>query len=272
MKLALIGVGLIGGSFARALRGANRVEQIVGFDTDANVLGQARELGVIDIAAASAAAAGDGADVVIIAVPVGSMRETLRAIARRLATETIVTDVASTKVGVLEAAREELGLAFARFVPGHPIAGREQSGVSHSDSALFRGKLFISTPVPSTATSSLEHVESLWRDVGCRIERMTAEDHDRVFAAVSHLPHLLAFALVAHIAAQPDADRKFELAGSGFRDYTRIAGSSASTWSDICVSNRAAIGDELRRYRALLEKLQRAVDAGDDQTLRLVFG
>lgn len=271
MKLVLIGVGLIGGSFARAVRAAEKFDRIVGFDNDFEALRRAVELGVIDQAATSAAQAVDDATLVMIATPVGSMREILREIALRLPSAAIVTDVGSTKAGVIEAAREELGAAFTRFVPGHPIAGREHSGVEHADLSLFRDKVFIATPVAQTETDALDRVETLWRDVGCRIERMTPEEHDSVFAAVSHLPHLLAFALVAHIAAQSDAERKFALAGAGFRDFTRIAASNAVMWSDICVANRGAIGDELRTHRERLGELQRAIDEGDGETLRRVF-
>lgn len=271
MRLALIGVGLIGGSLARAARAAGKVDRIVGFDTEPDALRRAVELGVIDQPAASAAQAVDGASLVVIATPVGAIQESLHTIAVHLPGDAIVTDVGSTKVAVIEAARQQLGAAFARFVPGHPIAGREHSGVEHSDAALFRNKIFITTPVAQTNADAVHRVEALWRDVGCRIERMTPEEHDRVFAAVSHLPHLLAFALVAHIAAQPDAERKFAMAGAGFRDFTRIAASSAAMWSDICVSNRAAISDELRTHRELLGELQQAVDEGDGAALQRLF-
>lgn len=271
MRLALIGVGLIGGSFALATRAARQVSYVVGFDTHSQVLLRAVELGVIDESATTAAQAVANADLVMIATPVGSIRQTLQAILPDLPSAAIVTDVGSTKAGVIEAAREEMGGAFPRFVPGHPIAGREHSGVEHSDVGLFRDRLFISTPVAQTDTVALGRVDALWRSIGCANERMTPEEHDSVFAAVSHLPHLLSFALVAHIAEQPDAARKFALAGAGFRDFTRIARSSPQMWSDICVSNRAAIGDELRGLRRLLEDLQRSVDAGDGEALRRVF-
>ena len=271
MRLALIGVGLIGGSFARAVRAAGRFSCVVGFDTEPEALRRAVDLGVIDERASTAARAVVDADLVMIATPVGSMRPTLREILPYLRADTVVTDVGSTKGSVTDAAREELAEAFARFVPGHPIAGSERSGVEHSDAALFHNKIFIATPVAQTDAVAVNRVEALWRYLGCATERMTPEEHDSVFAAVSHLPHLLSFALVAHIAAQPDAARKFALTGAGFRDFTRIARSSPVMWIDICVANRAAIGDQLREYRRLLEDLQRAVDNGDGETLRRVF-
>ncbi len=271
MRLALIGVGLIGGSFARAARAAGKVDYVVGFDTESEALRRAVELGVIDECAMTAAQAVLDADLVMIATPVGSTRKTFREIVSHLRSDTIITDVGSIKGSVIEAAREELGTALPRFVPGHPIAGSEHSGVEHSDAALFHDKIFITTPVDQTEAASVASVEAMWSFIGCSTERMTPEEHDKVFAAVSHLPHLLSFALVAHIAAQPDAARKFALAGAGFRDFTRIARSSPVMWSDICVSNRAAIGVQLREHRRLLEDLQRAVDNGDDETLRRVF-
>ena len=271
MKLALIGVGLIGGSFARAVRAAGRVRHIVGFDTQPEALHRALELGVIDELAASAASAVEGADLVMIATPVGSIEAVLSAIAPRLSGSAVVTDVGSTKTAVIEAARAELGIAFDRFVPAHPIAGREHSGVEHSDPALFRNSVCIITATAGTGASAIRQVELLWRDLGCRIEHMSAEDHDRVFAAVSHLPHLLAFAVVAQIASDPDAERRFAMAGPSFRDLTRIAASSPSMWTEICMSNRSAISDELRNHRQLLDKLQRALDEGDAGTLRQVF-
>ena len=271
MKLALIGVGLIGGSFARAVRAAGRLRHIVGFDTQPEAMRRALELGVIDEIATSAASAVEGADLVMIATPVGSTEAVLRAIAPRLSGSAVVTDVGSTKTAVIEAARAELGIAFDRFVPAHPIAGREHSGVEHSDPALFRNRVCIITGTAGTGASAIRQVELVWRDLGCRIEHMSAEDHDRVFAAVSHLPHLLAFAVVAQIASDPDAERRFAMAGPSFRDLTRIAASSPSMWTEICMSNRSAISDELRNHRHLLDKLQRALDEGDAGTLRQVF-
>ncbi len=271
MRLALIGVGLIGGSFARALRAAGQVDVVIGFDSQPQALKRAVELGAIDQSAESAARAVEHADLVMIATPVGSMQDVLRAIAPHLAPAAIVTDVGSTKASVIEAARHELGPAFERFVPGHPIAGREHSGVEYSEAALFNDKLFICTPVERTDAEAVRQVEALWRSVGCHTDRMTPEEHDTVFAAVSHLPHLLAFALVAQIAADPDAERKFALASAGFRDFTRIAASSPALWSDVCVANRGALSDELRQHRNLLAELQRAIDECDREALQSVF-
>lgn len=271
MKLALIGVGLIGGSFALALRAAGRVEQIAGFDCDPAALQRALELGVISAAAASAADAVADADLIVLATPVGAMAAALREIGPSLKSSAIVTDVGSTKAGVIEAARGALGEAFSRFVPGHPIAGGELPGVDHAEAGLFQDRLYVCTPLADTDARAVAEIEAHWRASGSRVDRMTPDEHDRVFAAVSHLPHLLAFALVAQIAGEPDAERKFALAGAGFRDFTRIAASSPSMWRDICLANRDAIGAELNDYRALLDELQRALDAADGAAMHRVF-
>ena len=271
MKLALIGVGLIGGSFALASRAAGRFDRIVAFDSSPEALQRGLALRVIDEASPSAAHAVIDANVVMIATPVGSTQTALRDIAPHLTSSALVTDVGSVKGSVIEGAREVLGAAFSRFVPGHPIAGREHSGVEFADAALFRDKVFVSVPATQTDADALLTVETLWRAIGCRIERMTAEEHDSVFAAVSHLPHLLSFALIAQIAADLDVKRKFALAGTGFRDFTRIAASSPDLWSDVCIANRAAIGDELRQHRSILAELQQAIDEGDREALQSVF-
>jgi prephenate dehydrogenase len=275
MKLALIGVGLIGGSAAIAWRRARVVNEVIGFDRDAAAAARAQALGAIDRAASSAAEAVRGADLVLLAVPVGAMKETFAAIAAAVPAHAVITDVGSTKRSVIDAARVELGassnISFRRFVPGHPIAGRELPGIEHADGALFDGKLYVSTPVEDTHEDAVAQVEGLWRAAGATVARMDADEHDRIFAAVSHLPHLLAFALVARIASEADGSRKLEFAGAGFRDFTRIAASSPQMWRDISIANRAALGEELRGYRALLDELQRAVDAADAETIERVF-
>lgn len=271
MKLAVIGVGLIGGSFARAARAANRVTAVAGYDSDPAALATALELGAITQGADSPADAVAGADVVLLSVPVGAMRNVMQAIATALAPTAIVTDAGSTKQDVIAAARSTLGQRLPRFVPGHPIAGRELVGVAASDPRLFEGKLFISTPTEVTEASAVATVEALWHAVGCRVERMGANEHDCVFAAVSHLPHLLAFALVAQIAQAPDGARKLGMAGAGFRDFTRIAASSPTMWRDICMANRQALGTELGAFRALLAELHASLDRGDARALQETF-
>jgi prephenate dehydrogenase len=271
VKLAIVGVGLIGGSFARAALARGLVESVAGYDADPGALTSALALGAITEASASPSDAVDGAELVLLAVPVGEMRSVMRAVAPHLRADAVLTDVGSTKESVIAAARAELGARFARFVPGHPIAGRERPGVDSSEPTLFEGKLFITTPTSETDEAATSAVEQLWRTLGCRVERMNADEHDRVFAAVSHLPHLLAFALVAQIARETDADRKLSVAGAGFRDFTRIAASSPTMWRDVCIANRAALGAELSAYREMLEQLQAALDAGNADALEAVF-
>jgi prephenate dehydrogenase len=271
MKLALIGVGLIGGSLAAALRDTGAVTEVVGFDADPQASAAGRARGVIDRVAASLGDAASSADVIVIATPVGAMRGVLAGIADSLAPSAVVTDVGSTKCSVLDDARSSLGAAFPRFVPAHPIAGGERPGVEHASADLFRERLAITTPVAATDREALARVEDLWRSVGARLERLTPEQHDQVFAAVSHLPHVLAFALVEMIAAAPDADACFGHAGAGFRDFTRIAASSPEMWRDICLANRGPLADVLRTYRARLDQLQAAIEAGNGLMLQAVF-
>lgn len=271
MKLALVGVGLIGGSFAAALRASGDVDHVVGFDLDPEALSKGLAAGILDHAAGNLAGAVAAADLVVLAVPVGAMRAALATIAPHLPPGALVTDVGSTKVSVIEDAQATLGDAIRRFVPAHPIAGGERPGVEHADPRLFRERLAITTPVADTDQEALAAVERLWRSVGARIERLTPEAHDRIFAAVSHLPHVLAFALVEMIARSADADAKFAHAGAGFRDFTRIAASSPQMWRDVCLANRAALVSELNTYRESLAALQDAIDRADGAALEQLF-
>jgi prephenate dehydrogenase len=272
LKLALIGVGLIGGSAAAAWRAAGDVTRVVGFDRDAGAVERGCKRGVLDAGANSIGEAVADADIVLVAVPVLAMGDVFVEVARSAPARAIVTDVGSTKTSVIDAARAAFaGEKLGRFVPGHPIAGRELPGVEHSDAQLFRGKLVITTALAETTSAVLEHVERLWQHAGARVARMDSTEHDRIFAAVSHLPHLLAFALVAAIASEADGDRKMQFAGAGFRDFTRIAASSPAMWRDVCLANRDALGAELARYRDLLDALQRAIAAGDAATVEKTF-
>ena len=271
MRIGLIGVGMIGGSLLAAWRQAGAVTAATGYDIDPKALSLAAAGGLIDRSATSVAQAAAGAELVLVATPVGSMREVFTQLAPALAADAVLVDVGSTKGDVLDDARATLGVAFARFVPAHPIAGKERPGVEHADARLFAGKRVVLTPTAETSAAALATVEGLFARAGARVERMDAGEHDRIFAAVSHLPHLLSFALVAAIGSEPEAQRKLGYGGAGFRDFTRIAASSPVMWRDICVANRAALGEELRGYRALLDRLQRAVDDGDGATLQQIF-
>jgi prephenate dehydrogenase len=275
VKLALIGVGLIGGSAAAAWRSGGAVGFVTGYDVDPAAAERGEARGVIDAVARSIAEAVNGADVVLVAVPVLSMRPVFEEIARHCPAHAVVTDVGSTKLSVIDAAQGAFaagsGFSAVRFVPGHPIAGRELPGVEFADAQLFRNKLVITTPAVQTNADAVALVESLWQSAGARVARMDPAEHDQIFAAVSHLPHLLAFGLVASIASEADGDRKLEFAGAGFRDFTRIAASSPVMWRDVCLANRRTLSVELQRYRALLDQLQQAIDAGDSDFLERTF-
>ena len=261
--LAVIGAGLIGGSFAMALRRAGAVSSVVGFDRDGAALERAAALGVIDTVAGSVSEAAKGADLVVVAVPVRAIGPVLHDVALSIDAGAVVTDVGSTKGDVQRTARAELRDRIARFVPGHPIAGRETSGVDAATADLFRGARVVLTPGPETAADAVEVVRGAWDAAGGRVVTMAADDHDRIFAAVSHLPHLLAFALVSEIAAREDSADLLRFAGGGFRDFTRIAASSPEMWRDISLQNRVALLAELDRYGAQLAVFRELVDKGD---------
>ena len=269
MKIAIIGVGLIGGSFALALRRVMGELHVIGIDRDAAALADALRTGVIDEAAPLASAS--DCDTVLIAVPVRQFPAVMSGLSPHLKPETIVTDAGSTKQDVIAAARVALGSKIGQFVPGHPIAGREHAGVAASDTALFDGKNVVLTPLAENVAQSIHHVSALWQSCGAKVVEMPAETHDAVFAAVSHLPHLLAFALVEELAARPNAKRLFSFAASGFRDFTRIAGSSPEMWRDIALNNREAILRELRAYEARLAELTAALAGNDGDALEAMM-
>ncbi len=266
-RLAVLGVGLIGGSFALALKRAGRVARVVGFGRSRANLEQARSLAVIDEIAASPEQAVAGADCILLAMPVAAMAETFVRIAPHLAANAVLTDAGSTKQDVIAAARRGLGGRIGQFVPGHPIAGAEKSGAAAARPGLYDGRNVILTPLPENPSATVAAVADLWRACGARIMEMTAAEHDRIFAAVSHLPHLAAFALVDELAGRPEAEVYFRHAGSGFRDFTRIAASSPEMWRDIAMANREALAAELDAYVSRLSCLRDALLAGDGQTL-----
>ena len=270
-KLALFGVGLIGGSFALALKKRRAVGMVVGVGRSRANLSAARRLGVIDEIAVDPAHAVRDADLVLIAVPLGQTAAVLASIAPHLAAHTVVSDAGSTKRDVIVAARRELGPAFARFVPAHPIAGTEKSGARAAFAELFAGRNLIVTPEAQTAASALRLVTAAWKLAGMRVTTMRADEHDRVFALVSHLPHLLSFAAVGNIAGYDDAAKLFTHTGGGFRDLTRIAGSSPEMWRDICLANRAAILAALDGYLGDLNAVRGMVDAGNGPALEAKF-
>ena len=271
-KLVVCGVGLIGGSFALALRRAGAVGHIVGIGRRPEVLAQALKLGVIDEVAAGWREALDGADLVLLAAPVGQMDGIMAAMAPHLQPGTVVTDAGSTKRDVIDAIRRHLGDHLAAVVPAHPIAGAERSGVDAAFADLYVGRRVVLTALPESAPAAVQRVHAAWQACGAAVVGMSPEDHDRVFAAVSHLPHLLAFGLVNELAGRSNAELLFSHAASGFRDFTRIAGSHPEMWRDICVANRVALLDELDAYLAELARLRALLVAGDGDALEAVFG
>jgi prephenate dehydrogenase len=261
----------MGGSFAVALRRRDLASRVVGYDLDRDICERGVRLGLLDAAAGSTAQAVQDADLVVLAAPVGAMSGLLADVAAGLGASALVTDLGSTKADVIAAARDALGPAFARFVPAHPIAGGERTGPEGADPDLFEGCTVVITAASQTRADALAQIEQLWRSCGARVARMDAADHDRLLASVSHLPHVVAFALVAQIAGQPDAQRKLSFAGPGFRDFTRIAAGSPVMWRDIALANRAAIGQELRTLVAVLQRVEQALAAGDAQWLQQLF-
>ncbi|MFN5099806.1 MAG: prephenate dehydrogenase [Burkholderiaceae bacterium] len=268
-RLVVFGVGLIGGSFALALKQANAVKQVIGVGRRAETLKRAQALGIIDAIGDASSVA--GADLVLIAAPVAQTETLLRELKPHLQPGTVVTDAGSTKSDVVQAARAALGDKIAQFVPGHPIAGREQNGPEAAIATLYHGKKVVLTALPENSPEYIAMVASAWQQCGALIHHLSADEHDAVFAAVSHLPHLLAYALVNDIAARSNADRLFQYAASGFRDFTRIAGSSPEMWRDISLANRSALLAELDAYTVQLSTLRAMLAASDGAGLEQVY-
>lgn len=268
-KLAIVGTGLIGGSFALALKRAGAVREVLGVGRNPARLTVARELGLIDRAVDWSEAA--RADCILLALPVGETEAVLRKLQPYLKAGAVVTDAGSTKANVVAAARAALGQRFADFVPGHPIAGSEQSGPGAARDDLYRGKRVVLTPQAETRAEAVAVVRALWEAAGAEVETLDADLHDRVFAAVSHLPHLAAYALVDDLACRDDSATFFRFAASGFRDFTRIAGSSPEMWRDIALANREALLHELDAYLAALQTLRQAVSERDAEALSKIF-
>ena len=266
-RLAIVGCGLMGGSVALALRRAGLVRHIAGYSRSPASSRRAVELGVIDEACVSAAEAARGAEVVLLSVPVASTLEVLESIRTALAPAALCMDVGSTKRDVVNAARTALGADVAGFVPAHPIAGKERAGVEAADADLYRDRRVILTPLAETDPERTRRARTLWEAMGAVVSDMSPEEHDRAFAAVSHLPHLLAFAYVAAVARQPEGARMLQLAGSGFRDFTRIAGAEPAMWRDILLANRDEVLAQAASFRHMLGEMERALVAGDAQAV-----
>ena len=267
-RLALIGCGLMGGSFALALREAGLVQTIVGFSASEKTRQRAVELNIIDQAATSVAAAVKGADLVLLAVPVGAMHASFAAMRDALAPNALLMDVGSTKCDVIAAAQATLGERLSCFVPAHPIAGKERAGLEHAESTLYQERRTILTPLPKTGIHRLQAAHDVWTAIGSHVSTMTPEAHDATFAAVSHLPHMLAFAAVNALMAQPQGAAFLDMAGPGFRDFSRIAASDASVWRDILSANHAEVLSQVAHFRNALDQFESALKQGDTAALQ----
>jgi len=267
-RLALIGCGLMGGSFALALRRAELVTHVSGFSASEGTRTKALQLGVIDSACASAAEAVQGADLVLVAVPVRATEATLRAIDPVISPHALVMDVGSTKSDVAAAARAALQRSLANFVPAHPIAGKEVAGIEHADADLYHQRQLILTPLPENPTERVLQAHRLWQALGSRVLELSPEQHDASFAAVSHLPHLAAFALVNAVARQPNGAQHLSMAGPGFRDFSRIAASDPNVWRDILLTNRDEVLHQSALMREALHEFEAAMLAGDAERLQ----
>ena len=270
-RLCVIGVGLIGGSLARAVREAGFCQEIVGAGRNPQNLQTAVDLGVIDRYETDLGKAVAGADMVLVAVPLGAMAAVFAAINGHLAEHAVLTDAGSAKGGVIDAVRQAFGSLPAAFVPGHPIAGTEQSGVEASFASLYRGRRVILTPLPETDSHALDRVRDMWEAAGAEVTEMDPVHHDAVLAATSHLPHVLAYALVESLASLSDDGEVFKYAAGGFRDFTRIASSDPVMWRDICLANGDAIQLMIEHFVADLQELTMAIEHRDGQQLLDIF-
>jgi prephenate dehydrogenase len=266
-QLGVIGCGLMGGSFALALKRAGLVKRVVGYSKSPSTTEKAKKLGVIDLAAESALLAVSGSDIVLIAVPVAASEATFKAIRHLVEPGVLFMDVGSTKRDIVDAARRVLKEKVASFVPAHPIAGKEVAGVAHADATLYNGRQVILTPITQTHPDLLQKATDVWAAIGAQVLRMTPENHDAAFAAVSHLPHMLAFAYFNSVARQPAGKDYLSLAGPGFRDFTRIAASDPTMWRDVLISNREELLKQSTRFRHTLDAMEHVIKSGNIEAL-----
>ena len=266
-QLGVIGCGLMGGSFALALKRGGLVKRVVGYSKSPSTTERAKKMGVIDVAAESALLAVSGSDIVLIAVPVAASEATFKAIRHLVEPGVLFMDVGSTKRDVVDAARRVLKERVRSFVPAHPIAGKELAGIAHADAALYSGRQVILTPLAQTDAELVQKATDVWAAIGSQVLRMTPENHDAAFAAVSHLPHLLAFAYFSAVHKQPAGKDFLSLAGPGFRDFTRIAASDPAVWRDILLSNREEILKQSMRFRHTLDALEHVMKSGNTEAL-----
>jgi prephenate dehydrogenase len=270
-QLGLIGCGLMGGSFALALKRAGLVKRVVGYSKSPSTTERARAMGVIDVEAPSALLAVSGADIVLLAVPVAATEATLKAIRHLVTNDMLIMDVGSTKRDVIDSARRVLRDHVGSFVPCHPVAGKEVSGVEHADPDLYTGKQVILTPVERTRPAQVQNAIRLWEGLGCQVLQMAPEAHDAAFAAVSHLPHLVAFALITSITTQEQGRDYLSLAGPGFRDFTRIAASDPKMWRDILLANKHELLAQSRLFQSTLQAMEALIEKGDAEALETLI-
>ena len=266
-QLGVIGCGLMGGSFALAMKRAGLVKRVIGYSKSPSTTENARRLGIIDTVAESALLAVSGSDIVLIAVPVSATEATFKAIRHLIEPGVLIMDVGSTKRDVVDAARRVLKDRIGSFVPAHPIAGKEVSGIAHADASLYAGRQVILTPLPKTQPELVQKATDVWAAIGAQVLRMTPENHDAAFAAVSHLPHLLAFAFFNAVARQPAGRDYLSLGGPGFRDFTRIAASNPAVWRDILMANREEVLKQTQRFRAALDAMEHVISTENTEAL-----
>ncbi len=271
-KLAIIGVGLIGSSLSLALKQAAAVGQVVGYGRNRQNLERGVELGVLDSFEASIADTVKGADVVVVAVPLGAMEQVFSELKAAVSRQAVITDVGSAKGSVVAVARQELEEIFSRFVPGHPIAGKEKSGVEAGSADLYRNRRVILTPVEETEKQAIATIGQMWRNCGALVEHLSVDHHDKVLAATSHLPHMLAYALVHQLSSLNEQDEIFRYAAGGFRDFTRIASSDPVMWRDVCIANGDILVELIEHYQLELGQVADAIKAGDADKLLKLFG
>ncbi len=271
-QLGVIGCGLMGGSFALALKRAGLVKRVVGYSKSPSTTERARQLGVIDVEAPSALLAVSGADIVLLAVPVSATEATLKAIRHLVTDNMLVMDVGSTKRDVIDSARRVLREHIGAFVPCHPIAGKEVSGVEHADPDLYTGKQVVITPIERTGVKQLDQAVTVWEALGSKVHQMNPDAHDAAFAAVSHLPHLIAFALMNGITSQDLGGEFLSLAGPGFRDFTRIAASDPKVWRDILLANKQELLAQSQIFQRTLQALELMISSDNAEALEGLIG
>ena len=267
-QLGLIGCGLMGSSFALALKRAGLVKRIVGYSKSPSTTERARQMGVIDVEAPSALLAVSGADIVLLAIPVSATEAMFKAIRHLVGPNTLIMDVGSTKRDVVDAARRVLREHVGAFVPCHPITGKEVSGVEHADENLYAGKQVIITPIERTFTVQLKKAIEVWTALGCHVMQMSPQAHDAAYAAVSHLPHLIAFAMINGIKSQDNGKDYLALAGPGFRDFTRIAASDPKMWRDILLANRDELLAQSKIFQQSLQSLEQLISSSSGDALQ----